>query len=57
MGAVRNPDILTECVACSKHVLARQYYKALMGARKIVDYEDQRLGNVASGVHSGGDAG
>ncbi len=33
MGAVRNPDILAECVTCSKHVLARQYYKALMGAR------------------------
>lgn len=57
MGAIQNPDILTECVACSKHVLARQYYKALMGARKIVDYEEQRLGNVASGVQDGGDAG
>jgi flagellar protein FlbT len=57
MGAIRNPDILTECVSCSKHVLARQYYKALMGARKIVDYEDQRLGNVASSVQDGGDAG
>ena len=57
MGAIRNPDILTDCVTCSKHVLARQYYKALMGARKIVDYEDQRLGNVASSVQDGGDAG
>src|SRR5690606_21034453 len=57
LGAVRRPEILTACVACSKHVLARQYYKALMGARKIVDYEDQRLGNVASGVQDGGDAG
>ena len=57
MGAVRNPAILTECVSCSKHVLTRQYYKALMGARKIVDYEDQRLGNVASSVQDGGDAG
>ena len=57
MGAIRNPDILAECVTCSKHVLARQYYKALMGARKIVDYEDQRLGNVASSVQDGGDAG
>lgn len=40
-----------------KHVLSRQYYKALMGACKIVDYEDQRLGNVASSVQDGGDAG
>lgn len=57
MGAIQNPDVLAECVACSKHVLARQYYKALMAARKIVDYEEQRLGNVASGVQDGGDAG
>jgi flagellar protein FlbT len=57
MGAIRNPEVLSECVACSKYVLARQYYKALMGARKIVDYEDQRLGNVASSVQDGGDAG
>jgi flagellar protein FlbT len=55
MGAIRNPDVLAECVTISKHVLAREYYKALMGARKLVDYEDQRLGN-ASGIQSGGDA-
>jgi flagellar biosynthesis repressor protein FlbT len=49
MGATRNPDILSECVAASRHVMAREYYKALMSARKLVDYEDQ-LTNVASGV-------
>jgi flagellar protein FlbT len=27
-------------VSCSKHVMAREYYKALMSARKIVDYEE-----------------
>ena len=57
MGAVKNPDVLTECVSCSRHVLARQYYKALMSARKILDYEEQRLGDVASGVQDGGHAG
>lgn len=57
MGAVRNPEVLSECVSCSRHVLARQYYKALMSARKILDYEEQRLGDVASGVQDGGDAG
>jgi flagellar protein FlbT len=55
MGAVRNPEILAECVSVSRHVLAREYYKALMAARKIVDYEEKVL-NVASGVHGGGDA-
>ena len=57
MNVISNPDILAECVSCSKHVLARQYYKALMGARKIVEYEQQRLGNVPSGVHEGSDEG
>ena len=39
MGAISNPAILTECVAMSKYVMSREYYKALMSARKIVDYE------------------
>ena len=56
MGATRNTDILAECVSASRHVLAREYYKALMSARKIVEYEERVL-NVASGVHGGGDAG
>ena len=54
MGATRNPDVLAECVAASRHVLAREYYKALMSARKIVEYEERVL-NVGSGVHGGGD--
>ena len=40
MGATRNPVAMADCVACSKHVLAREYYKALMAARKLVDYEE-----------------
>ena len=50
MGVIRNPQVLTECVNVSKHCMAREYYKALMLCRKLIDYEDQRLGNVASGV-------
>jgi len=30
--------------------MEREYYKALMLCRKLIDYEDQRLGNVASSV-------
>ena len=55
MGATRNPEVMQDCVSISKHVLAREYYKALMAARKLVDYEEQRLGH-ASGVQTGGDA-
>ncbi|RYG18647.1 MAG: flagellar biosynthesis repressor FlbT [Caulobacteraceae bacterium] len=55
MGATRNPQAMADCVAASRHVLAREYYKALMAARKLVDYE-QGLGDVASGVQGGRDA-
>lgn len=57
MSVVRNPDVLADCVTASKHVLAREYYKALMAARKIMDYEESRIGDVASGVSEGGAAG
>ena len=36
--------------------MAREYYKALMAARKLVDYEEN-LANVASGVQDRGGAG
>ncbi len=57
MGVIRNPEILADCVAVSKHVLAHDYYKALNMCRKLIEYEDTRLGNVASGVSAGGSAG
>ena len=56
MGATRNPEVLADCVSVSRHVLARDYYKALMTARKLVDYEE-RVTNVASGLQDGGRAG
>ena len=56
MGASRNPEVLADCVAASRHVMAREYYKALMSARKLVDYEEG-LANVASGVQDRIDAG
>lgn len=43
MGAISNPEVLAECVAVSKHVMAREYYKALMGCRKLIEYEDSLL--------------
>lgn len=49
MTATRNPGAMADCVAASKHVLAREYYKALLAARKLVEYEDA-LTHVASGL-------
>jgi flagellar protein FlbT len=57
MGAVRNPQILADCVSISRHAMAREYYKALMLCRKLIEYEDERLGNVASGLPTGGATG
>ena len=53
MGAVRNPDILAECVAISKQCMSQEYYKALMLCRKLIEYEDERLGNVPSSLSAG----
>ena len=57
MGAVSNPDILTHCVNISRHVMIREYYKALMLCRRLIEYEDERLGNVAPRLSAGGAAG
>jgi flagellar protein FlbT len=50
MSAVQNPAVLLDCVNMSKHIMAREHYKALMLARKLIEYEDERLGHARSGV-------
>ncbi|HYE41883.1 MAG TPA: flagellar biosynthesis repressor FlbT [Caulobacteraceae bacterium] len=50
MGVIRNPEVLADCVGVSKHVMGREYYKALMLCRKLIEYEDERLGDVAKGL-------
>ena len=52
MSVIRNPDTLADCVTVSKHVLAREYYKALMGCRRLIDYEHERMdaAHVAEGL-------
>ena len=47
MTVIANPAVLAECVGVSKGIMAREYYKALMGCRKLIDYEDERLGRKA----------
>ena len=54
MGAIRNPEILADCVGISRHAMAREYYKALMLCRKLIEYEDEKLSHVASGLSKGG---
>lgn len=54
MSVIRNADILGECVGISKFVMSREYYKALMSCRKLIEYEDERIGHVPSGVSANG---
>ena len=56
MGVIQNPTVLMDCLNISKHVMAKEFYKALMLSRKLIEYEDERLGHVPSGVSAGGDA-
>jgi flagellar protein FlbT len=57
MGVIRNPSVLADCVDVSKYCMEREYYKALMLCRKLIEYEDERLGNVPAGVSASGDKG
>jgi flagellar protein FlbT len=57
MGAIRNPNVMADCVDVSKYCMEREYYKALMLCRKIIEYEDERLGNVSAGVSASSDPG
>ena len=51
MGAIANPDVRADCVVVSKHVLAREYYKALIACRQLIDYESTRIvANVPEGL-------
>lgn len=53
MGVIKNPTVLMDCLNISKHVMAKEFYKALMLSRKLIEYEDERLGNVPSGLSAG----
>jgi flagellar protein FlbT len=55
MGAIRNPNVLADCVDVSRFCMEREYYKALMLCRKLIEYEDERLGNVPAGVSASSD--
>jgi flagellar protein FlbT len=57
MKVIGNPAVLNECVEISRNCMEREYYKALMRCRKLMDYEEERLGHVPSGVQTGGDVG
>jgi flagellar protein FlbT len=50
MTVVTNREVLAECVGISRDVMAKEFYKALGRCRKLMAWEEERLGNVISGV-------
>ena len=56
-GVIRNHEILTECLNISRYVLEKNYYRALMACRRLIEYEDERLSDVSSSLSTGGAAG
>lgn len=56
MGVVRTPDVLKECIACSRDVMAGEYYKALTRCRKLMAYEEERLCDVDQSVPADSEA-
>ena len=50
MSVVSQPEVLSDCVDASRLVMAREYYKALMACRKLIEYEDEVLGHVGTGL-------
>ncbi|MGD9967275.1 MAG: flagellar biosynthesis repressor FlbT [Hyphomonadaceae bacterium] len=44
MGAVRDADMIAECVSISNDVGAGEYYRALMRCRMLIAYEADLLG-------------
>lgn len=57
MSVISNSDVLAECVAVSRDVMAGDFYKALNRCRKLIDYESERLADVGAGVSEGGATG
>lgn len=53
MGALSNPDALSDCVAVSREVMSGEFYKALLRCRKLIAYEAERLGGGAASKAGG----
>jgi flagellar biosynthesis repressor protein FlbT len=50
MGAIRDRAVLASCVEISRDVMAGSHYKALMGCKKLFEFERERLNYVSEGL-------
>ena len=44
VGAAGGPEAMNHCLEASKHVASGEYYKALMSCRRLIEFEDERIG-------------
>jgi len=44
MSAISSPDAVNDCVQISRDVMDKNYYKALMNCKKIIEFEKSRIG-------------
>lgn len=47
MSAISSSEGIDLCVKISKHVMNKEYYKAVIGCKKLIVFETERLGYVA----------
>jgi flagellar protein FlbT len=50
VGAVRDADALRASVSANRHVMARDYYRALVACRTLLDHERRAMAEAASGA-------
>tara|TARA_R110002096_G_scaffold274610_4_gene468384 strand:- start:317 stop:718 length:402 start_codon:yes stop_codon:yes gene_type:complete len=44
MGAISTPAAVENCVKISRDVMDKNYYKALMNCKKLITFEQERIG-------------
>lgn len=50
MSAIKNPEMLSQCVAVSREVMAGNYYRALNTCRRLIEYEQGKLAHVTERI-------
>lgn len=45
MNVISTPSAVENCVKISRDVMDKNYYKALMNCKKLINFEQERLGN------------
>lgn len=47
MSAISDPEAINNCIQISRDVMGKNYYKALMTCKKVIDFEASRIGSNA----------